>query len=112
MPRDNLANAKGERSTPMSISTRLKSFLDETQIPYSVITRTTAYTAQGAAATMQISGKELAKTVVLWTGLSPPFYAWGNKAGARLRRWACYLGLLGESGYSPLGVIRSRTHAF
>ena len=42
-------------STPMSISTRLKSFLDETQIPYSVITRTTAYTAQGAAATMQIS---------------------------------------------------------
>ena len=99
-------------STPMSISTRLKSFLDETQIPYSVITHTTAYTAQGAAATMQISGKELAKTVVLWTGLSPPFYAWGNKAGARLRRWGCYLGLLGESGYSPLGVIRSRTQAF
>jgi len=52
----------------MSISTRLKSFLDETQIPYSVMTHTTAYTAQGAAATMQISGKELAKTVVLWTG--------------------------------------------
>jgi prolyl-tRNA editing enzyme YbaK/EbsC (Cys-tRNA(Pro) deacylase) len=67
-PHDNLANAQGERSTPMSISTRLKSFLDETQIPYSVMTHTTAYTAQGAAATMQISGKELAKTVVLWTG--------------------------------------------
>src|SRR5260370_26461004 len=33
-----------------------------------VMTHTTAYTAQGAAATMQISGKELAKTVVLWTG--------------------------------------------
>jgi prolyl-tRNA editing enzyme YbaK/EbsC (Cys-tRNA(Pro) deacylase) len=42
--------------------------LDENQIPYAVLTHTTAYTAQGAAATMQISGKELAKTVVLWTG--------------------------------------------
>ena len=52
----------------MSISTRLKGFLDENQIPYSVMTHTTAYTAQGAAATMQISGRELAKTVVLWTG--------------------------------------------
>ena len=52
----------------MSISARLKSFLDETQIPYSVMTHTTAYTAQGAAATMQISGRELAKTVVLWAG--------------------------------------------
>ena len=52
----------------MSISTLLKGFLDENEIPYSVMTHTTAYTAQGAAATMQISGKELAKTVVLWTG--------------------------------------------
>ena len=52
----------------MSISTRLKSFLDENQIPYFVMTHTTAYTAQGAAVTMQISGKELAKTVVLWAG--------------------------------------------
>ena len=52
----------------MSISTRLKGLLDENQIPYSVMTHTTAYTAQGAAATMQISGKELAKTVVLWAG--------------------------------------------
>ncbi len=52
----------------MSISTRLKSFLDENEIPYSVMTHLRAYTAQGAAATMQISGKELAKTVVLWTG--------------------------------------------
>jgi Ala-tRNA(Pro) deacylase len=52
----------------VSISTSLKSFLDEKQIPYSVLTHTTAYTAQGAAATMQISGKELAKSVVLWAG--------------------------------------------
>ena len=52
----------------MSISIRLKGFLDENQIPYTVLTHATAHTAQGAAATMQISGKELAKTVVLWTG--------------------------------------------
>jgi Ala-tRNA(Pro) deacylase len=52
----------------MSISTRLKGFLDENQVPYSVMTHSTAYTAQGAAATMQISGKELAKTVVLRAG--------------------------------------------
>ncbi len=52
----------------MSVSTRLKTLLEENHIPYSVMTHTTAYTAQGAAATMQISGKELAKTVVLWVG--------------------------------------------
>jgi len=52
----------------MSISTRLKSFLDEGQIPYSVVTHTTAYSTQGTASTLQISGKELAKSVVLWTG--------------------------------------------
>jgi Ala-tRNA(Pro) deacylase len=52
----------------MSISTRLKGFHDENQAPYSVMTHITAYTAQGAATAMQISGKELAKTVVLWTG--------------------------------------------
>jgi hypothetical protein len=56
---------RDERSAPMSISTRLKSLLDENKIPYSVMTHETAYTAQGVAATMQISGKELAKTVVL-----------------------------------------------
>jgi len=52
----------------MSIAARLKDFLDENPIPYSVMTHTTAYTAQGAAVTMQISGNELAKTVVLWAG--------------------------------------------
>jgi Ala-tRNA(Pro) deacylase len=52
----------------VSISIRLKGFLDENQIPYSVLTHTTAYTAQGAAVTMQISGRELAKTIVLWAG--------------------------------------------
>jgi Ala-tRNA(Pro) deacylase len=52
----------------MSISVRLKTFLDENEIPYSVVMHTTAYTAQGTAATLQISGKELAKSVVLWAG--------------------------------------------
>jgi Ala-tRNA(Pro) deacylase len=66
--RAGLLGAQCERSTTMSISARLKGFLDENQIPYSVMTHTTAYTAQGAAAIMEISGKELAKTVVLWTG--------------------------------------------
>src|SRR6516225_11688584 len=89
--RDNPSNAQGERSTPMSISARLKSFLDETQIPYSVMTHTTAYTAQGAAATMRISGKELAKTVVLWAGeemilavLPAPKHVNLDKLGAEL----------------------------
>ena len=52
----------------MSISTRLKTLLDENHISYSPMAHTTAYTAQGAAATMKISGKELAKTVVLRAG--------------------------------------------
>src|SRR5215468_2743475 len=52
----------------MSISTRLQTFLEDNKISYSVMTHTTAYTAQGAAVTMQISAKELAKTVVLWAG--------------------------------------------
>ncbi len=49
----------------MSISTRLKTLLDENQIPYTAMPHTTAYTAQGTAATMKVSGKELAKTVVV-----------------------------------------------
>jgi len=44
--------------------------------------------------------------------LSPPFFGWRNKAGTRLRRRGCYLGLLGESGYSPDGVTRNTTLAF
>ena len=58
--------AKGGRL--WGIAPRLKGFLDENHISYSVMTHTIAYTAQGAAATMQISGKELAKSVVLPAG--------------------------------------------
>jgi Ala-tRNA(Pro) deacylase len=52
----------------MSISIRLKALLDENKIPFSVMSHQTTYTAQGTAATMQISAKELAKTVVVWAG--------------------------------------------
>jgi len=52
----------------MSISTHLKTLLDQNKILYSVMTHQTAYTAHGTAATMQISEKELAKTVVVWAG--------------------------------------------
>ena len=52
----------------MSISARLKTLLDQNKIPYSVMTHQTAYTAQRTAATMQISAKELAKTVVVLAG--------------------------------------------
>lgn len=52
----------------MSISTRLKNLLDENHVSYTTMAHTTAYTAQGAAATMKVSGKELAKTVVVRAG--------------------------------------------
>jgi Ala-tRNA(Pro) deacylase len=52
----------------MSISIRLKKLLDESHISYTSMAHTTAYTAQGAAATMKVSGKELAKTVVARAG--------------------------------------------
>lgn len=44
---------------------RLKDFLDTYQVKYSGITHSVAYTAQGIAALTHISGKELAKTVVI-----------------------------------------------
>lgn len=52
----------------MSVPPRLKSFLDSNQIPYESLAHSTTYTAQGTATVMQISGKEIAKTVVLCAG--------------------------------------------
>jgi Ala-tRNA(Pro) deacylase len=52
----------------MSLPSRLNSFLDSKQIHYESLAHTTSYTAQGVAAVMQISGKEMAKTVVLRAG--------------------------------------------
>ena len=45
--------------------TKLRAFLDSHNVPYTVISHSVAYTAQGIAATAHISGKELAKTVML-----------------------------------------------
>jgi Ala-tRNA(Pro) deacylase len=59
---DRLSNAATEDSMPLN---RLKDFLDTYQIKYSGISHSVAYTAQGIAALTHISGKELAKTVVV-----------------------------------------------
>lgn len=45
--------------------TKLQQYLDQNNIHYMRITHSPAYTAQGIAALAHISGKELAKTVVL-----------------------------------------------
>ena len=46
-------------------ATKLKQFLDTHNIKYVSITHSKAYTAQGIAAAAHISGKELAKTVMI-----------------------------------------------
>jgi len=43
----------------------LRRYLDENHVRYVVISHSKAYTAQGIAAVAHISGKELAKTVIL-----------------------------------------------
>ncbi len=48
----------------MSLIT-LKAFLDSYEIPYIVISHSVGYTAQGIAALSHVSGKELAKTVIV-----------------------------------------------
>lgn len=52
----------------MSVPQRLKSYLQSSHIPYETLPHSTTYTAQGTAALMQISGREIAKTVVLRAG--------------------------------------------
>ena len=44
---------------------KLRKFLDSHQIKYLVISHSLAYTAQGVAALAHVSGKELAKTVIV-----------------------------------------------
>jgi Ala-tRNA(Pro) deacylase len=46
-------------------ATKLKEFLDSHNVKYVSITHSKAYTAQGIAAAAHISGKELAKTVMI-----------------------------------------------
>jgi len=45
--------------------TKIQEFLDEHKIKYTIIKHSSAYTAQEIAASAHISGKELAKTVVI-----------------------------------------------
>ena len=52
----------------MSIPVHLKSFLDSNYVPYESLSHSTTYTAQGTATLMQISGKDVAKTVVVRAG--------------------------------------------
>ena len=49
----------------MSISKRVREFLDQNDVKYASIVHSKAYTAQEIASSSHISGKELAKTVVL-----------------------------------------------
>ncbi|MCF7741100.1 MAG: YbaK/EbsC family protein [Candidatus Marinimicrobia bacterium] len=49
----------------MSISKRVKNFLDQNDVKYASIIHSKAYTAQEVASSSHISGRELAKTVVL-----------------------------------------------
>ena len=44
---------------------KVKDFLDANAVKYVVISHSKAYTAQGIAAVSHISGKELAKTVIV-----------------------------------------------
>jgi Ala-tRNA(Pro) deacylase len=44
---------------------KLREFLDTNHIPYTTITHSAAFTAQGIAALTHIPGKELAKTVIV-----------------------------------------------
>ncbi|MCL6481021.1 MAG: YbaK/EbsC family protein [Firmicutes bacterium] len=52
----------------MTVSARLKELLDKNKVRYTTMTHSPAYTAQAAAATLHVPGKELAKTVVVKAG--------------------------------------------
>jgi Ala-tRNA(Pro) deacylase len=52
----------------MTMSARLRTYLDENKIPYTLMSHSPAYTAQAAAATLHVPGKELAKSVVVKSG--------------------------------------------
>jgi Ala-tRNA(Pro) deacylase len=52
----------------MPISTRIKNHLEENHVPYLPLTHTSSFTASGAAAVMHVSGREVAKSVVVEAG--------------------------------------------
>jgi Ala-tRNA(Pro) deacylase len=52
----------------MAISTQIKNHLEENRVVFSALTHPSSYTAQGTAAVMHVSGREVAKTVVVQAG--------------------------------------------
>lgn len=52
----------------MSILKRLKDYLDREKVPYAVLPHREAYTASDLAQTLHVSGKELAKVVMVKVG--------------------------------------------
>jgi Ala-tRNA(Pro) deacylase len=52
----------------MAIATRLKAYLDESQVNYETLVHSTAYTAQEVAAATHVPGQELAKTILVRSG--------------------------------------------
>jgi Ala-tRNA(Pro) deacylase len=49
----------------MSVAKRVREYLEENQVPYIHCTHRLAYTAQEVAAAQHISGREMAKTIVV-----------------------------------------------
>jgi len=49
----------------MSVSAKLRDYLDQNNIKYTLITHSKGYTAQELAAIMHVPGKEMAKVVIL-----------------------------------------------
>lgn len=59
------SNLAGPKTRQVMRASRVKDFLDTNRIHYSSITHPTSYTAQGTAAYAHVSGKEMAKTVIV-----------------------------------------------
>ena len=49
----------------MSISVKLRAYLDRNNIKFTLITHSRAYTPQGLASAINVSGKETARVVIL-----------------------------------------------
>jgi Ala-tRNA(Pro) deacylase len=55
----------------MAVSERLKAFLDQAKVPYTVAKHPVVYTAQEIAATQHVPGRQLAKCVLVNTDRAP-----------------------------------------
>lgn len=90
----------------MSMSARLKSFLDEQRIRYTLMSHSPAYTAQAAAATLHVPGRELAKTVVVRSNGDTMLAVLPASAHVNLKKLAALVGkpvrLANEQEFSGL----------